>query len=583
MHLRSQVAECSFDYDAAKLVAEIQRTVSGMNRLVDAKLNEIVLEHEANIREAAEAAWWDELHERASTRLVGIAGDHLRKHINRGCVDASVVMSIDAVGPRTAATSIVSTDGRVLHCEDLPCQLSSTLRSQAVAKMGELIHTYHVDLIVISNGPARRACMIALSDLIKQSPEQSIRWTLADRTGADTYAGSDVANQEMRRTPRRFRAAAWLAFSVLQPAQAFAKVDPLKLRLASFQRELSDPALVETLENVVVSGASRGGVDVNSASTEWLERLPGMTATLAQAIDQQRRTSLLKSREQVLELEAWQNVVESRQALPFLRVFGSEEVLDGTLIHPDDYALAKKLAKSLEIELPPATPPGYKPPTFESDDEPKPAERALSESPQPDDKPEVEDVTAAVEQKTDDSFGENVDALQQAEPAAAESETAKSDSSADTQQLSGNEASESVEQAEPATAAASEPAADAPAQSPTAESETVATEQQVSSEQVSSEQVSSEQVSSEQAAADAANPQLPHPRRNPPPHPRRNPPPHPRRNPPPNLSGGLAQNRRRSTNASRNGKSVREEPTNWSIGCAIHSVIAICRASRPRC
>jgi transcriptional accessory protein Tex/SPT6 len=471
--LRSQVAECSFDYDAAKLVAEIRRTVSGINRQVEAKLNDIVLEHEANIREAAEAAWWDELHERASTRLVGIAGDHLRKHINRGCVDASVVMSIDAVGPRTAATSIVSTDGRVLHCEDLPCQLSSTLRSQAVAKMGELIHTYHVDLIVISNGPARRACMIALSDLIKQSPEQSIRWTLADRTGADAYAGSDVANQEMRRTPRRFRAAAWLAFSVLQPAQAFAKVDPLKLRLASFQRELSDPALVETLENVVISGASRGGVDVNSASTEWLGRLPGMTHALAQAIDQRRRESLLTSRDEVLELEAWENVVESRQALPFLRVFGSGEVLDGTLIHPDDYALAKKLAKSLEIELPPSTPPGYKPPTFESDDEPQSAKPALSESLQPDDKPEVEDVTAAVEQKPDDSFGENVDAGQ-AEPESAEAETAKPDSSADTQQLSGSDSGEAVENAEPAAAAESDPAVDAPVPSPAAASETAA-------------------------------------------------------------------------------------------------------------
>ena len=356
--LRSQVAVCSFEYDAGKLVAEIQRTVAGFNRPLDGKLKDIVMQHEASIREAAEGAWWDELHERASSRLVGIVADHLRSHINRGCVDAKVVMSIDAVGPRTAATAIISADGRVLHCEDLPCQLSKTLRSQAVAKMGELIHAHHVDLIVISNGPARRACMIALGDLIKQSPDKSVRWTLADRTGADAYAGSEVASQEMRTTPRRFRASSWLAFSVLQPAQAFAKVDPLKLRLSSFQRELSDSALAEELGNVVVSGASRGGVDVNSASAEWLARLPGMTNTIAQAIDAKRRESLLTSRDELLELEAWQNVVESRQALPFLRIFGSDDSLDGTLIHPDDYALAKKLAKSLSIELPPSAPPG---------------------------------------------------------------------------------------------------------------------------------------------------------------------------------------------------------------------------------
>ncbi len=101
-----------------------------------------------------------------------ITADHLRRQINRGSVEAKVVMSIDAIGPRTAATSIVSSDGRLLHCEDLACQLSSSLRARAVTKMGELIHTYHVDLIVISNGPARRASMIALGDLISQSPEK---------------------------------------------------------------------------------------------------------------------------------------------------------------------------------------------------------------------------------------------------------------------------------------------------------------------------------------------------------------------------------------------------------------------------
>ena len=108
--LRSQVAECSFEYDAAKLVAELQRTASGINRHVETMLREIVLANEAVIREAAEAVWWDDLHERASARLVAITADHLRGHVNRGAVEAKVVMAIDAVGPRTAATSIVAAD-----------------------------------------------------------------------------------------------------------------------------------------------------------------------------------------------------------------------------------------------------------------------------------------------------------------------------------------------------------------------------------------------------------------------------------------------------------------------------------------
>ena len=89
-------------------------------------LAEIVLANEAVIREAAEAVWWDDLHERASARLVGITAEHLRRHVNRGAVETKVVMAIDAVGPRTAATSIAA-DGRLLHKED-HCQLSSATR-----------------------------------------------------------------------------------------------------------------------------------------------------------------------------------------------------------------------------------------------------------------------------------------------------------------------------------------------------------------------------------------------------------------------------------------------------------------------
>jgi protein Tex len=396
--LRSQVATCSFEYDATKLVGELQRTATGINRHIEQQLRDLVLEHEAVIREAAEAAWWEDLQERASARLVTITAEHLHRQVNRGGVEAKVVMAIDAIGPRTAATTIVAADGRVLHCEDIPCQLSAAQRSQSVAKMGELIHSYHVDLVVVSNGPARRASMIALGDLIAQSPEKSVRWTVADRSGADAYASSAIADQEMRSTPRRFRAAAWLAFSIMQPAQAIAKVEPLKLRLSSFQRELSEEAMLPSLEEVMVSGASRGGVDVNSAPASWLARLPGMNLEVANAIDRARRQSLFGSRQALSELEQWQSTVQSRQSLPFLRVFNSDEVLDGTLIHPEDYALARKLANALGIGLPPACPPGYSAPDFSVE----PVEPAqLVEAQAAPAKPVVEDFTAAGERASE--------------------------------------------------------------------------------------------------------------------------------------------------------------------------------------
>ncbi|MEM6470724.1 MAG: S1 RNA-binding domain-containing protein [Planctomycetota bacterium] len=480
--LRSQVAVCAFEYDAAKLVGEIKRTITGLNKNIESMLGDLVMKHEADIREAAETAWWDELHERASARLVTVVADHLRKHVNRGALDAKVVMSIDAVGPKTAATSIVSADGRVLHGEDIPCQLTGNVRSQTVAKMGELIHKFHVDLVVISNGPARRACLIALGDLIGQSPEGTLRWTIAERSGADSYSSSNVANAEMRSTPRRFRAAAWIAFSVLHPSQAYAKVDPLRLRLASFQSELSDDALSIALGHIMSSGASRGGVDANAAPGEWLEQLPGMSPDVAKQLTARRESNLLKSRKELSELP-WNSAVHSRQAFPFLRVFESDEVLDGTLIHPDDYALAKKLATALEIELPPSAPNGYESPNYAEKPE---AEPKLVDATEPAAPAPVEDFDNAGEQASEftledgtspssESDGENSVAVDQTSQSASEGDVTPPEADSANAEASSVEETSTESQSEDQTHASTdgdaspEPAAQEPAADETAD------------------------------------------------------------------------------------------------------------------
>ncbi len=367
--LRSGVVQCQFVYDANKLTEQLYRAAAGLNEAFGERLKQLTIANNAAIREAAEAVWWDELLESAASRLVSVAADHLDAQMNREGVEAKVVLSIDAIGPRTAAMAIVAADGRLLHTEDLACQLTAATRSTAVTRLGELIHRFGVDLIVISNGPVRRGCLVILHELVDQSSPGSIRWTIADRSGADVYAGSEIGNREMRVTPRRFRAAAWLAFSVLRPSQAMTKVDPLRLRLGCFQMELAEDALWPALRDVMTSGVSRGGVDVNAAPVDWLRQLPGMSGEIAHVIDSRRRSSLFTKRSEVMDLGQWPDTASARQAIAFLRVFGSEESLDGTLIHPEDYALAKKLAGALKLELPPSTPPGYQTPKF---DEPAP-------------------------------------------------------------------------------------------------------------------------------------------------------------------------------------------------------------------
>ena len=369
--LRGNLVRCQFVYDANQLVAQLQKTATQINPAMASMLEKTIADNESVIRDATETVWWDELQEDAIADLVELTARHLDTQLHRGSLEAKTILAIDAVGPRTSPVAIVSSDGRVLHTEDVPCQLETEFRSGAVTRLGELIHRYGVDLIVVSNGPARRATLVILGELIAQSPEGSIRWTIAERSGADAYSGSEMADREMRTTPRRFRAATWLAFSLLKPAWALAKVNPTRLRLSSAQRELPEDALSPILRDVMASAISRGGLDVNSAPIDALTQLPGITRPVAEAIDRRRRQSLISSRQQISELEEWPDEMNRRQAIGFLRVFGGSEPLDATVIHPEDYSLARRLSKALSIELPPSSPPGYEPPRF--DEPPAPA------------------------------------------------------------------------------------------------------------------------------------------------------------------------------------------------------------------
>jgi transcriptional accessory protein Tex/SPT6 len=363
--LRSQVAQCAFKYNAAELVNHLAKTAAGLNEGASNELSQVVIDNEAAIREALEAAWWDDLIDRAARRLISVAADSLRRQMHRQPIEARNVLVIDAVGPRTAAVVAVGPDDKVLHAEDVACQLSKSVRQQLVARLGELVHQHHIDLIVVSNGPARRSCMVALSELLAQSQGTGLQWTLAERAGAEIYAGGSEGNRELRSLPRRFRAAVWLCQSVRSPARAIAKVDVSKLRLGSYQRELAEKPLVGALNDVVTSGVCQISVNANAADRGWLTSLPGVGDEAADAIDRKRRTALFQSRSEVLALDVWPNLVSQRQAIGFLRIFDGSQPLDATAIHPDDYPLAEKLMGRLEIPMPPAAPPGYEPPNFD--------------------------------------------------------------------------------------------------------------------------------------------------------------------------------------------------------------------------
>ena len=361
---RSQLVKTELSYDRNRLVELARDTfVTESHPLAKwfAQTADEALEHSLRVKCEHDAV--TDLEEIAADRLLVHSVDQLRHSLLQRPVRGHCILVVDATGPKAGAVAVVGPEGDVLAVEEIPCSASPGIVNQNVVRLGELVHQHRVSLVALTNGPARRFLVLSVRELMKQSAASGLRWTMADRSGADAYAVSRAALKELAVHNRRHRAAIWVARSLQDPLGELLKVDINRLRLGSYQRELPQEPLKQLVRETIADCVFLCGLDVRKANAEQLQRVTGVSAAQAQKIAawsaqgadaNYSRTTLLES------VSDWPEQ-DARQAIGPLRVYGSDQPLDATLIHPDDYRLAERLIEGTELEMPSNAPPGWSP------------------------------------------------------------------------------------------------------------------------------------------------------------------------------------------------------------------------------
>jgi transcriptional accessory protein Tex/SPT6 len=307
------------------------------------------------------------LEEDANQALIESAVEHLETVMLQRPVRGHRILMIDAVGQKTAAVSIVDAQGKLLMTGDIVCNSSkSDVVSQNVAQLGQWVHEHQVTLVALTNGHARRYLVHSVAELMKQSAEGSLFWTFADRQGADAFCTSRNSLVELPKISRRHRAAVWLAWKLQDPLRQILKIEPARLRLGSYQRELPQAELEAALQEAISSAITKAGVDMYHADIEVLKRIPGMDDPTAKRLVEERPKGNLNDRDALAKLLK-ESLSESRarQAIGFLRVYQSNNTLDGTIIHPEDYRLAERLVEHAQLPAPASAPEGWSKPDYE--------------------------------------------------------------------------------------------------------------------------------------------------------------------------------------------------------------------------
>ncbi|KAJ2779063.1 Transcription elongation factor spt6 [Coemansia interrupta] len=183
--------------------------------------------------------------------------------------------------------------------------------------------------------------------------------TYADDEVARLWWDSAEAQAELPTLRREERYCVAVARTLQDAANAYASLGArvLSLPLHALQRSVDQGALLTVVERAFVNVVSRVGVDINQAAAlahlqHTVQYVAGLGPRKAQGILSRIGTGdrSLETRSELVT----RNLCSRRMFIncaSFLRVRPPVEVLDSTLVHPEDYELARKMAlDALDIE-----------------------------------------------------------------------------------------------------------------------------------------------------------------------------------------------------------------------------------------
>ena len=255
---------------------------------------------------------------------------------------------------------------------------------KARTRLADMVKQYNVSVIAIGNGTGCRETEQLVADVLaSELKDRDVAYAVVNEAGASIYSTSPLGREELPHFDALQRGAISIGRRLLDPLSEMVKINPANLGVGLYQHDMKAKHLKDSLDAVVESCVNFVGVDVNSASPALLRYVSGMNALTARRVYEYRREKgPFKNREQLKEVPGFGDATFV-QAAGFLKIIGGENPLDATWIHPESYAIARRVLEKMgtdETELAkvvPAPPPKPVKGEFGALPEEKPAEAPI--------------------------------------------------------------------------------------------------------------------------------------------------------------------------------------------------------------
>lgn len=286
--------------------------------------------------------------ENADSTAIALFADNARQLLFAPPLGHKRVLAIDP-GYRTGCKIVcLDEQGNLLHNDTIyptPPKSEITLSAK---KLSYLIEAYKIDAIALGNGTASRETEKFL---------QSIRYSrkiniyIVSEDGASIYSASKIAREEFPDKDVTVRGAVSIGRRLLDPLAELVKIDPKSIGVGQYQHDVDQNKLKKVLEFTVESCVNSVGVNINTASKELLTYISGLGPQLAQNIVTYRaENGNFTNKEQLLNVPRL-GIKAYQQCAGFVRVPNSENPLDNTAVHPENYNIVSKMAKNCNCSI----------------------------------------------------------------------------------------------------------------------------------------------------------------------------------------------------------------------------------------
>ena len=221
---------------------------------------------------------------------------------------------------------------------------------RARAEILHLLKGSKIDYIALGNGTASRESEAELSKIIKDN-NLSVKIFIVNESGASVYSASKLGEQEFPDLSVEKRSAISLARRLQDPLNELVKIEPKAIGVGQYQHDMNQAKLDDSLSKVVEDCVNSVGVNLNNASPSVLQYVSGINKTVAQNIyDYLKENGPFAKRSDLKKVNKLGKKA-FEQCAGFLRIYGGDEPLDATSIHPESYAVAKDILKKSKIDI----------------------------------------------------------------------------------------------------------------------------------------------------------------------------------------------------------------------------------------